>query len=237
MLRFHGVTMRFGPQVVLEELDLAIALSGITFVLGPSGAGKSVLAQLAVGLLQPTAGQITLGDAAPPSARAPSQVLSYVTQGPALLDWLTLRENVALGPERVLRLGRTESLARADAVLAQLQLQGVAHRLPAEVGPGTQKRISVGRALACRPAALIYDEPTTGLDPRSARELDDLLRDAARRGTAAIVVSHDLVSASRIADRAVVLHQGRVGFDGTPAALLESSAPAVRALLEGSAHG
>jgi phospholipid/cholesterol/gamma-HCH transport system ATP-binding protein len=237
MLRYRAVTMRFGDQLVLEGLDLELPLTGITFVLGPSGAGKSVLAQLAVGLLQPTAGRITLGDAASRGARAPSAALSYVAQGPALLDWLTLRENVAVGPERVLRLGRRDSLARADAVLAELQLEDVAHRLPPEVGPGTQKRISVGRALACRPEALIYDEPTTGLDPRSARELDDLMRAAANRGTAAVVVSHDLVSALRIADRAVVLHQGRVGFDGTPQALLESTAPAVRALLEGSAHG
>lgn len=234
-LRFEGVTARFGAQTVLDGLDLELPLQGVSFVLGPSGAGKSVLAQLAVGLLQPSAGRVLLDGVAGP--RAPSQQLGYVAQGPALLDWLTLRENVALGPERVLRVPRRLASERADQVLAQLGLAALAQRLPAEVGPGLQKRVAVARALACGPQALIYDEPTTGLDPRAAREVDDLLRAAADAGTAAIVVSHDLVSAARIATRAVVLHHGRIGFDGTPAALIESDAPAVRALLQEGGHG
>ncbi|MBS2027113.1 MAG: ATP-binding cassette domain-containing protein [Deltaproteobacteria bacterium] len=242
MLRFQNITKRFSNQTVIDALDLELPFQGVTFIMGPSGAGKSVLAQLAVGLLRPDSGHIELDGVAIENLherqwRARRAELGYVTQGPALLDWLTLRENVALGPVRVRRVSKREALERADAALAQVGLAEVADRRPSEVGPGTQKRTSVARALACGPRALVYDEPTTGLDPRSARQVDDLIADAARRGTAAIVVSHDLASAERTAQRTLVLHKGRVGYDGPASGLKASNSPAATALLERGEDG
>jgi len=242
MLRLSGVTKRFGAQRVLDALSLELPFSGVTFVMGPSGAGKSVLAQVSVGLLRPDEGSVELDGAhiekLPERAlRLVRAQIGYVAQGPALLDWLSLRENVALAPHRVRRSSRAESLARADQALAEVGLSEQAGRFPPEVGPGTQKRVSVARALACGPRALVYDEPTTGLDPRSARQLDDLIAAAAQRGTAAIVVTHDLVSVERTGDRAVVLHRGRIGYDGPARGLERSDSTAVRALLQGENDG
>jgi phospholipid/cholesterol/gamma-HCH transport system ATP-binding protein len=105
--------------------------------------------------------------------------------------------------------------------------------MPGDVGPGVRKRASVARALACEPQALCYDEPTTGLDPRAARQVDDLILAAAKAGTGALVVSHDLESVRRIGERVLVLHQGKVDFDGTVEALFTSARPGVRALFDG----
>jgi phospholipid/cholesterol/gamma-HCH transport system ATP-binding protein len=236
MLRFRDVHKRFGGQEVLDGLDLHLPLRGVTFVMGPSGAGKSVLAQLAVGLLRPDAGEIELFgrrvDTLPERERRASRAeLAYLAQGPALLDWLDLRENVALGVRRALRVGAGEAHERATRALAGVGLLEQAERMPGAVGPGVQKRAAVARALACQPKALCYDEPTTGLDPRSARQVDDLIARGATDGTAALVVSHDLESVRRIGDRVLVLHQGRIGFDGTVEALFASDHPGVRALL------
>ena len=241
MLRFRGVTKRYGAQTVLDDLELELPLSGVTFIMGPSGAGKSVLGRLAVGLEFADRGHVEVDgvrlDGLSERALRPRRArLGYLTQSPALLDWLSLRENVALGPQRVHRWPRDRALAAADAALSDVGLSELAHARPPAVGPGTQKRAAVARALACRPRALVYDEPTTGLDPRSARQLDDLIAFAARRGTAAVVVSHDLVSAERTAERVLVLHQGRIGYDGSAQALATSNAPAVRVLREGTSH-
>jgi phospholipid/cholesterol/gamma-HCH transport system ATP-binding protein len=242
MLRLRQVTKRFGNQLVLDTLEIELPFSGVTFVMGPSGAGKSVLAQISVGLLRPDEGAVELDGARieklPERAlRFVRSQIGYVAQGPSLLDWLSLRENVALGPMRVRRTRRAEALARADQALADVGLSEQANRLPPEVGPGTQKRVSVARALACGPRALVYDEPTTGLDPRSARQLDDLIAGAAKRGTAAIVVTHDLVSVERTGDRAVVLHRGQIGYDGPARELSRSDSAAALALLQGTNDG
>jgi phospholipid/cholesterol/gamma-HCH transport system ATP-binding protein len=237
MLRFRDVRRTFDGQVVLDGLSFELPFEGVTFVMGPSGAGKSVLAQVATGLLVPDSGSIEIDGQrvdtlSEPERRASRRQLAYLAQGPALLDWLTLEENVMLALRHVGGIAPGDHRARAEKALAQVGLGDVAQRLPGDLGPGVRKRASVARALACGPRALCYDEPTTGLDPRSARQVDDVIAEAARSGTAALVVSHDLESVRRIGQRVLVLHLGRIGFDGSVDGLFASAHPGVRALLD-----
>lgn len=232
-LELTGVTMRFGTRTVLEGLSVHIPLDAVTFIVGPSGAGKSVVCRLAVGLLKPDSGAISLlGHAVHTLTESRLTALRrqvpYLVQGPALLDALTLEANVALtegGPEALSPLEALEQLGVAD----------FAQRFPHEVGPGIQKRVAIARALRLRPHYLLLDEPTTGLDRRAARSVRDSLSTLTRRGLGALVVSHDFEFLRESADRVVVVGGGRVIFTGTRAEFLASSAPEVRALRDADA--
>ena len=236
MLKIASVVKHFGPQAVLRGLSLELPLTGVTCLMGPSGAGKSVLAQLAVGLLRADAGRIELfgEDVTDLSERrwlVKRAELAYLAQGPALLDWLDLRDNLALALERRRHLGRAAARVAAEAALDEVGLLGEARRLPGEVGPGVTKRASMARALACRPRALVYDEPTTGLEPHAARQVDAVIARAAAQGIGAVVVTHDLDTVRALADRVVILSEGVVGADGDRTLLDHRELPAVAALL------
>lgn len=228
-LVFRGVHKAFGPgRPVLAGFDAEVPLTGLTFVAGRSGAGKSVLCRLAVGLERPDAGEVHLFDE--PVHRLPERSLlslrrrsPYLVQGPALLDWRTLRENVALADPRA-------PASEVDAALARVGLSGVGHLLPPAVGPGTRKRAAIARALVLAPTYLLLDEPTTGLDARAAGQVEDVLARLRQEGLGALVVSHDYGLLERIADRVLVLAEGRCAFLGSAAAFLASSDPRLRAL-------
>ncbi len=212
-LALEDVTKRFGPSLVLDRLSVEIPLSGLTFVVGRSGSGKSVLCRLAVGLLKPDAGTVTcLGQ---PVHELPERALSrlraevpYLVQGPALLDWLTLLDNVALAKEGAKADGRA-----ADA-LRKVGLEPFSGRFPPEVGPGVRKRAAIARALVLGPKALLLDEPTTGLDREAARQVNDALASVRAEGVGAVVVSHDYLALERLADRVVELGDGKVRYQG-----------------------
>jgi len=200
-------------------VDLEIPGGGVTFVVGRSGAGKSVLSRCCVGLMRVDAGQVHVDgeriDAWP--ERRLNELrrrVSYVVQGSALLDWMSLADNVCVPLVRGLGLLPGQARERALAALAKVGLADLADRSPQEVGPGARKRASIARALALAPRAVLYDEPTTGLDPAAARGVDDVIRDLANQGTTALVVSHDLASIERIADRVAVLDDGVIAFHG-----------------------
>ena len=235
-LSYAGVEKAFGAQRVLRGVDLEVREGTVTFVIGASGAGKSVLGRLAVGLLRPDAGEVRVsGDVVNglgrEGLRRIRETCAMVLQGGTLLDWLSLAENVALPLGKRLGLGRREALSRPEEHLAAVGLGGLAARLPHEVGPGVRKRASIARALALSPRTVIFDEPTTGLDPRAARTVDALIRASAEAGRTALVVSHDLGSILGIADRVALLHEGRIRFEGSPRELSASRAPEVRAFL------
>lgn len=219
-LVLEDIVKRFGAVTVLDGLSVTIPLEGITFIVGKSGSGKSVLCRLAVGLLRPEAGRVSLlGQAVhglPERELIPLRAqVPYLVQGPALLDWLTLHDNVALAREGAKTDGR------AAEALARVGLAEFARRFPPEVGPGIRKRAAIARALVLGPRALLLDEPTTGLDRDAARQVNDTLKLLREQGLGALVVSHDYPALERIADRVVEVAQGKVGFQGTASAFLQ----------------
>jgi phospholipid/cholesterol/gamma-HCH transport system ATP-binding protein len=213
-LSLKGISKRFGEHQILEGLSVEIPLTGITFIVGASGSGKSVLCRLAVGLLKPDSGEVTLFgeriDTLPERkltqirARAP-----YLVQGPALLDWLTLLDNVALAdpPSKV--------DGRAAAAMERLGLSEFSARKPPEVGPGIRKRAAIARALVLEPEVLLLDEPTTGLDREAAGQVNDALALVREQGLAVALVSHDYGALRKLADRVVQVKDKKVAFNGS----------------------
>lgn len=224
VLSLRDITKRFGAVPVLQHLSVDIPLEGITFIVGKSGSGKSVLCRLAVGLLKPDAGEVVMFaeriDRLPERklreirARAP-----YLVQGPALLDWLTLRDNVALADERSKHDGR------ADSAMERVGISAFAQRFPPEVGPGLRKRAAIARALVLAPRALLLDEPTTGLDREAAGQVNDTLAVLREQGLGVVVVSHDYAALQRLADRVVEVKSGQVGYCGPRGGFLAAAIP------------
>lgn len=215
-LSLVGVVKRFGGVPVLDGLSVELALEGITFIVGKSGSGKSVLCRLAVGLLKPDAGTVTLlgerVDLLPERALTRLRArVPYIVQGPALLDWLTLLDNVALAAKG------SKADGRALAALERVGLAELTTRYPPAVGPGVRKRAAIARALVLEPRFLLLDEPTTGLDRDAAHQVNETLRVLRAQGLGACVVSHDYRALERIADRVVEVRGGKVGYEGPQA--------------------
>lgn len=227
-LRFEDVHKSFGAQRVLDGVTLDIPLDRFTYVVGRSGGGKSVLCRLAVALTRSDRGEI-LFDGQPVSKLGRDARIAlrrrypYVVQGAALLDWLTLAENVGL-------TDRAASPETLRAALAKVGLADRAQTYPPQNSPGVNKRAALARALLMQPRFLLLDEPTTGLDAQAADEVNATLQALRREGLGALVVSHDYEALERFADAVVVLANGRVAFHGTPRDFFASSQPAVRAL-------
>lgn len=237
------LTKSFGGRTVLRDVTLTVERGRVLFVIGTSGTGKSVLMKHVVGLLAPDAGEVRVDGVRvdPRSERRLQEIrrrCGFVFQHPTLLDHLTLEENVAL-PLRVRRrVRRRAALEQARHWLARVGLDGEAARRPAELAEGVRKRAAVARALAVEPDYLIYDEPTTGLDPVNARRVDALVRDLAdRTGVTSVVVSHDLKSIFGVADRIAFLYGGRVHLEGDREDFERSGDPVVRQFVAGAADG
>lgn len=233
-LAFSGIRKSFGEHAVLQGVDLTVERGHVHFVLGPSGAGKSVLIKHVVGLHLPEAGRIILNGeditgakgTVLQSVRARCQL---VLQSPTLFDQFDVLDNVAL-PLRGVVSNRRVARRRAHEALERVGAVKWAQRAPHTLGIGAQKRVTLARALALAPELLMYDEPTTGLDPEAARATDDLIASTTREmGITALVVSHDLLSVQRIAERVSFLHEGRIAFTDTPTAFFASTQPEVRA--------
>ncbi|MEW5738257.1 MAG: ATP-binding cassette domain-containing protein [Myxococcota bacterium] len=210
------VSRRFGAVPVLTHLSVEIPLEGITFVVGKSGSGKSVLCRLAVGLLKPDAGTVTLlgerVDTLPERKLAHLRAkVPYLVQGPALLDWLTLEDNVALPDAKAKTDGRVKE------AMERVGLTPFASRFPPEVGPGIRKRTAIARALVLAPRALLLDEPTTGLDKEASGQVNETLALLRKQGMSAIVVSHDYAALELLADRVVEVANGQIGYQGPKA--------------------
>ncbi|MDR5708236.1 MAG: ABC transporter ATP-binding protein [Armatimonadota bacterium] len=230
----------FGTQVVLRGVSLMVEPGESVAILGPSGAGKSVLLKHVVGLLHPDRGEVRIDGHVVHALRdrelaALRMQMGMVFQGSALLDSLTVGENVAF-PLR--RHRRMEEHTLQEKVLEKLKLvgmEGAKDRMPADLSGGMRKRVGIARALALEPRILLYDEPTAGLDPVTARAVDELiLRVQRQTGTTTVLVTHDLVTAFRVAQRIAVLEEGRFVLVGPPQALWESDHPLVLEFLRAS---
>jgi phospholipid/cholesterol/gamma-HCH transport system ATP-binding protein len=238
MIEFQGVSKRFGDKVVLRDFSLAIPEGETTALMGASGTGKSVALKHIVGLLEPDAGRVVvdgevvheLDYEALMTLRAR---IGYVFQFAALFDSLTVGENLALGLRRR-GLGEDAIAGRVAESLQMVELPGIEARAPAELSGGMRKRVGIARAIALRPRYILYDEPTTGLDPVTTTAMDDLMIRVRRElGATSVVVTHDVRSAFAIADRIAFLHEGGIRQTGTAAEIRESRDPLVRAFLEG----
>jgi phospholipid/cholesterol/gamma-HCH transport system ATP-binding protein len=238
MIVFSDVSKSFGDVVVLRGVSLTVRAGTVHYIVGESGAGKSVLVKQVVGLVHPDGGSIRLDGQElvgldERGFRAVRERCQLIFQSATLFDALSLLENVAMPLRRRFGLSHAEAQTRARVALGRVRGLEVAERLPGEVGAGVRKRVAVARALALEPRVLLYDEPTTSLDPIAARRTDRLIRETADGlGLTSVVVSHDLVSV-RTGDRVSFLHEGRVRFDGTPADLFASDDAVVRRFVAG----
>jgi phospholipid/cholesterol/gamma-HCH transport system ATP-binding protein len=241
-IAFKGVTKAFGGKPVLKGMDLEVEKGEVMFIIGTSGVGKSVTIKHLVGLLEIDAGEIWFDgrriDGLPERELvAIRKRIGMVFQSSTLFDSLTLAENVALPLRKHGRMRQKAALEEARERLAQVYMLEYADRYPAELSDGMRKRAAIARTLALNPEVVLFDEPTTGLDPVSARRIDRLIREVADRGVTAIVVSHDPPSIFGIADRVAFLYQGIVHAVATPAALRASPDPIVQQFITGSSTG
>jgi phospholipid/cholesterol/gamma-HCH transport system ATP-binding protein len=242
-IRFEHLSKSFGPKVVLEDVSIEVADGECFFVIGGSGVGKSVLIKHLIGLLRPDAGKIWL-DGEEVSMLSETQLApirkkcAMVFQSSTLFDSMTCAENVAL-PLRLHRgLSMKDALEEAGRRLDQVHMRAFGGSFPAELGDGMRKRVAIARALTLEPRYVLFDEPTTSLDPVSARRVDQMIRELCDTvHVTAIVVSHDVPSILGIADRIAMLYKGRVQFVGTPAEIRVTDDPIVRQFIEGRAVG
>lgn len=222
ILRLEGVRKSFNRHVVLDGVDLSIWPGQTTVVIGPSGCGKTVLLKHMVGLLRPDAGRVFFRqhDITTMSEKlliAVRRRIGLLFQGGALFDSMTVERNIMFPLEEHGVAGPDERRRRCREVLSLVGLDGFQNRYPEELSGGQKKRVALARAIALKPDVILYDEPTTGLDPVRADLINELILKLQRTlGTTAVVVTHDMNSARKVADRIVLLHEGRFLVDTTP---------------------
>lgn len=242
MIELRGLKKRFGDKQVLDGIDLKIERGSVFFIIGTSGAGKSVLMKHVVGLIRADEGRILfegtdITDYREKDFREIRERCGLVFQHSTLFDSMNVLDNVALPIQKRFRLKEREAREKARETLESLHLAEWTGRFPAELGAGLKKRVAIARTLALSPDYIIYDEPTTGLDPVAARRIDAMFLDLKSRGVTQIVVSHDLRSIFDVADRIAMVHRGKVAIEGTRGELQRSSDPIVAQFLSGSPVG
>lgn len=243
IIEFRAIHKRFGATTVLDGINLTVREREICFIIGKSGAGKSVLVKHLVGLIRPDAGHILyrgqdITHHTERDLHAIRKKCTYVFQHSTLFDSMTLLENVALPLRKHRPMSHRDSLDEAMTYLAKVAMQDHAHRRPADIGDGLRKRVAIARALTLAPEVIIFDEPTTGLDPISAVNVDQLIRRLSEdEGVTSLVVSHDLRSIFTVADRIVMLYQGRIQQDGPPEAFRTTTDPIVHQFVNGHPEG
>jgi phospholipid/cholesterol/gamma-HCH transport system ATP-binding protein len=238
VIQFQDLYKAFGTNQVLAGLTLEVRDGETMVIIGYSGTGKSVALKHIVGLLQPDAGDVIVdGHAISKIERAALNVLrrdiGYVFQFAALFDSMTVADNVAIGLRRQ-RLSDEEIDERVAEALAVVDLTGAGELYPAELSGGMRKRVGIARAIALRPRYILYDEPTTGLDPVTSAVIDRLMvRTRERLGVTGVVVTHDMRSAYAVGDRIAMLYEGRIRQVGTVAEVQATEDPVVRQFIEG----
>ncbi len=241
MIRLIDVYKSFGPKHVLEGFSLDVVEGETMVIIGYSGTGKSVAIKHIVGLLEPDAGDVIVDNLHVPklSRRELYQLrarIGYVFQFAALFDSFTIGENVAMGLRKQQELTENEIAERVREALNLVDLENVENRFPAELSGGMRKRVGIARAIALRPKYILYDEPTTGLDPVTSAVIDQLMvRMRDKLGVTGIVITHDMRSAYTVGTRIAMLYQGRVRQVGAVDEIRHSTDPIVRQFIEGKA--
>jgi len=238
-IQLNDVHRTFGQNHVLRGLDLEVLDGETLCIIGFSGAGKSVILKHMVGLIRPDSGDVlvdgqNVSDLDVGELNELRRDIGYVFQFAALFDSMNIAENVAMGLRRMPDMYDDEIMARVSECLALVDLEGTEDRYPSELSGGMVKRAGLARAIATRPTYLLYDEPTTGLDPVTVTVIDRrIVRMKEELGVTGVVITHDIASAYRISDRIVMLHEGRIRTSGTIDEIKESRDPLLRSFLEG----
>jgi len=244
MIFFHRVFKSFYHHQVFKDLSLHIKKSKITFIIGGSGAGKSVIIKHIIGLMQPDSGQVIVDhqDMSTLSLRElRCQRLKFgmLFQQAALFDSLNVLENVSFPLKEHLKNSKKNIKNKVLESLEQVNLIGKINQLPAELSAGERKRVALARAIVTNPKILLYDEPTTGMDPLMSEMIDELIVELSAKNSdlTSVIISHDLKAALEIADCIIMLYQGQVVFSGAPKIFRETDQPVVRQFFSGRADG
>jgi len=239
MIRLTDVRKSFGELAILRGLDLEVDVGETLVVLGRSGTGKSVTLKHIVGLLIPDSGQVLVDgvDVTSANKKALTQIrtdVAYLFQTGALVNWMSVRDNVALPLVELRSLKQAQIDERVDKALESLDMLVAADRMPAEISGGMKKRAALARVLVQEPKAILYDEPTAGLDPIMARTVSTLINGVQSAGNrAAIVVTHDLELAFAVATRIGLHHEGQLVELSSPDEFRKSNHPVIRSFLDG----
>ncbi len=243
IIGIRGLRKSFGSHRVLDALDLDIERGETLVVIGRSGCGKSVLLKHITGLVRPDAGEILFEgeDMTRFDRKKLFQMRMHfgmLFQSSALFDSMTVGENVALPLRKHSNMSEEEIARTVTEKLELVGLTGVQGQYPAEMSGGMKKRIGLARAVAMNPQVVLYDEPTTGLDPIMADVINELIRTLQRElKVTSVVVTHDIKSAYHVGDRIAMLHEGRIIFSGSPDEVRRTDDPVIRQFVEGRAEG
>lgn len=241
MIEVRDLTKSFGAQLILDRVSFRIETGESAVIIGRSGGGKSVLLKHLVGLLKPDAGEVLVDgeNIVPMNERQLLRVrqkFGMVFQGAALFDSMTVAENIAFGLRRQKRMTEAEITCRVTEVLEVVGLAGTEKKKPAELSGGMRKRAGLARAIVYHPAIVLYDEPTTGLDPIVSDSIDHLiLRVRDHLKATSIVVTHDMRSARRVGNHVFLLHDKKIYAHGPPEPFFASTDPVVRQFIDGVA--
>jgi phospholipid/cholesterol/gamma-HCH transport system ATP-binding protein len=243
VIEFIDIYKAFGSKQVLRGVSLEVKKGEIMFIIGSSGAGKSVLVKHLVGLIRPDSGRVILDGVEVTNLTEEEYYpirkrCAMVFQNSTLFDSMTLLDNVALPIRKHFKVSLAEARSEAKAKLALVNMAQHAERFPADFGDGMRKKVAIARALTLNPDFVIFDEPTTGIDPISANIVDRLSRDLSDRlGVTSIVVSHDLRSIFGVADRVAMLYKGQFVLDGPPSLYRETDNAIVQQFINGRPQG
>jgi len=243
MIEIDNLSKSFNSHKVLDDLSLKVSKGETKVIIGRSGCGKSVLLKHIVGLMKPDSGRVSvsgndIGSLDDKDLKSIRMRIGMVFQGGALFDSLTVGENVGFGLIEHLRLHPGDVADRVREALDMVELQGIERLMPSELSGGMRKRVSLARALCIKPEIILYDEPTTGVDPITADSINSLIRSLHDKlGETSIVVTHDMKSAYKVADRIAMLYQGKIIAEGTPDEIQKLDDPVVHQFINGLASG
>ena len=244
MIEIIDLKKSFGPKQVLKDVNLKIEDGKVTCILGGSGSGKSTLIKCLVRLIEATSGQILVDGKDVTKIHSEVKLAAirrhfgYLFQDGALFDSMTVGENVAFGLKYLTDVPLADYPKVVKEKLALVGLKDVEHLNPSELSGGMRKRVSLARVLAVNPKCILYDEPTTGLDPIMSDIISELILDLKHKlGVTSVVITHDMNSAFKIADKIAFLHEGRILMEGTPEEMRRTANPYVKQFVSGSSHG
>ena len=243
MIKIEGLKKYFGPKKVLDGIDLSIEMGKITVIIGRSGEGKSVLIKHIIGLLDPDEGRICLDglEITGLPEREMNEVrkrFGMLFQGAALFDSMTVAENVGFPLKEHTGLADAEILDIVGEKLKRVGLEGVEDMMPAELSGGMKKRVGLARAIVMDPEIVLFDEPTTGLDPIMSDSVADLVLHTQKAlNTTYILITHDITFTYKIADKIAMLHEGKIIAEGTVEEIKSNKNPVLMQFLAGSAEG